>query len=206
VSHRTATALVAIGLGLLAAILAIVLWQLWLTNVKLSASLAEKDAALAAMPPGLPVGAIAPEFELIDAAGSGAITLQSLLARGKPVLLTFIGIGCMPSTELLPELTRWQRALADRLTIATVSRGDAWQHEYEVHTLGMRDVGLQREFETILAYRVLGTPSAVLVAPNGRVAAPLAQSGQAIEALVRLTLRDGLPSERVPYPLIAASA
>ena len=86
-----------------------------------------------------------PEFQLTDAAGGATITLESLRARGKPVLLVFIGIGCMPSSELLPDLARWQRALADRLTVAVVSRGGPQQHDFEVRALGMSDVGLQSE-------------------------------------------------------------
>jgi uncharacterized membrane protein YphA (DoxX/SURF4 family) len=207
ISQRSVAELVAIGLGLLGGVLAVLLWRSGRENARLSASLAEKEAVLDAMPPGLPVGAIAPEFQLTDAAGGATITLESLRARGKPVLLVFIGIGCMPSSELLPDLARWQRALADRLTVAVVSRGGPQQHDFEVRALGMSDVGLQSEFETILAYRVNGTPSGVLVSPDGRIAAPMAQAGYAIETLVRLTLRDGLaPSHRVLRPAIAAEA
>lgn len=205
VSQRSAAELVAVGVGLLAVALLVLLWRSRRENASLSASLAEKEAALAAMPPGLPVGAFAPEFELTDAAEGATITLESLRARGKPVLLVFIGLGCVPSRDLLPDLARWQVHLADRLTIAIVSHGGPFQHQFEL-VLGMRDIGLQREYETLRAYRVTGTPSAVLVSPDGRIAAPMALAGYAIEAVVRLALRNGSGSTRLaPLRAIAAA-
>jgi hypothetical protein len=41
------------------------------------------------------------------------------------------------------------------------------------------------------AYRVRGTPSAVIVTPEGRVASAPAVGSFAIEQLIRLTLRGG---------------
>ncbi|HEY3945140.1 MAG TPA: MauE/DoxX family redox-associated membrane protein [Solirubrobacteraceae bacterium] len=207
VSQRSAAELVAISLGLVAALLIVLLWRLNRQNARLSASLAEQEAALAAIPPGLPVGAIAPAFELTDGRDGATITLESLLARGQPVLLVFIGLGCVPSADLLPDLARWQSTLADRLTLAIVSHGGSTQHQFELQVLEMRDVGLQREYETLQAYRVPGTPSAVLVSPDGRIAAPMALAGYAIEAVVRLTLRNGSsPTPRSQRSAIATGA
>ena len=141
-SQRSAAELVAIGLGLVAGVLIVLLWRLNRENARLSASLAEQEAALAAIPPGLPVGAIAPAFELTDGRDGATITLESLLARGQPVLLVFIGLGCVPSADLLPDLARWQATLADRLTLAIVSHGGPSQHQFELQVLEMRDVGL----------------------------------------------------------------
>jgi uncharacterized membrane protein YphA (DoxX/SURF4 family) len=207
VSQRSAAELVAIGLGIVAGALSVALWRARRENAGLSATLSEKEASLAALPPGLPVGAFAPEFQLTDGRDGSTITLESLLAPGKPVLLVFIGLGCVPSADLLPDLARWQRTLADRLTLAIVSHGAPFQHKFELEVLGMRDVGLQSEYETLRAYRVPGTPSAVLVSPDGRVAAPMALAGYAIEALVRLTLRNGVAAARhFPRSTIAAGA
>lgn len=206
ITQRSADELVAVGLGLLGGILVVLLIQSRRENARLSAFVAEKDAALAAVPPGLPVGAFAPEFDLFDAGGGDRITLGSLLAGGKPVLLVFIGPLCTPSRELLPELARWQRGLADRLTLATVTHGDPEHHDYELRVLGMHYVGIQCDFKATLAYRVSGTPSAVLISPDGRITAPLAQAQYAIEALVRLALRNGLGlAGRVQRSAIAAA-
>lgn len=207
VSQRSAAELVAIGLGMLGGILFVLLRRSRRTNARLSASLAEKEAALAALPPGIPLGAFAPELSLVDAGSREPITLASLLARGKPVLLVFTGPLCVPSRELLPDIARWQRSLSDRLTLATVTHGDPEHHDYELRVLGMHDVGIQCDFKATLAYRVSGTPSAVLVSTDGRIAAPVAQAAHAIEALVRITLRDGLgPPRRIPRLAIAADA
>ena len=205
VAQRSAAELVAIALGLLAGVLVVLLLRSRGKNNRLGTSLAEKEAALLAMPPGLPVGAFAPEFDLFEAGSGERMTLGSLLTRGQPVLLVFIGPLCTPSRELLPHLSRWQRGLADRLTVAAVTHGDPEHHNYEVRVLGMHDVGIQCDFVTTRAYRVTGTPSAVLISPDGRIAAPVAQAAHAIEALVRITLRDGLgSSRRLPRLAIAA--
>ncbi len=78
---------------------------------------------IAAFPAGLPVGATAPGFALPDLHGA-THTLESLLARGRPVALVFVAPGCGPCQQMLPELGRWQAALADRLTVAVISRGN----------------------------------------------------------------------------------
>jgi hypothetical protein len=49
---------------------------------------------------------------------------------------------------------------------------------------GLRQVLLDPDGNTLTAYRVSGTPSAVLVDREGRVAAPPAQGAPAIASLV----------------------
>ena len=68
---------------------------------------------------GLPPGTTAPAFQLPDLAGE-VHSLDSLLARGRPVLLLFSDPGCGPCTALAPAVARWQRDHADELTIAVV--------------------------------------------------------------------------------------
>ena len=58
--------------------------------------------------PGLPVGSPTPTFALPDPWGA-RVTLDELLARGRPVLLIFADPGCGPCNELFPDLGRWQR-------------------------------------------------------------------------------------------------
>lgn len=79
-------------------------------------------AAVTDLPLGLPVGVLAPDFRLPDVHGE-TVTLASLRAPGKSVVLTFIDPLCGQRLELLPDLGRWQRAQAARLTIAVVNFG-----------------------------------------------------------------------------------
>jgi hypothetical protein len=72
---------------------------------------------------GLPVGSPAADFEL-DSSDGERVSLGSLLASGRPLLLVFSDAGCGPCDALLPELAGWQRAHAERLEIAVIAGGD----------------------------------------------------------------------------------
>src|SRR6185437_13287572 len=74
-------------------------------------------------PPGLAIGAEAPELALPDLDGD-LVTLSGLCDEGLPVLVLFSHPGCGPCAALLPEVGRWQRQHADELVVALVSSGD----------------------------------------------------------------------------------
>jgi thiol-disulfide isomerase/thioredoxin len=186
VSDHGVAELLAIGFGAGAAILAAVAIRLWQRNKALQVALERVRDDLAAVPPGLPSGAVAPDFDL-PVVGGGRLTLESLRDRGLPVLLVFMDPGCIPCRDLVPNLARWQATLAERLTIAVISSDGPEDNEHASH--GMTDVGLQNRLEVSFAYRVRGAPSAAFISPSGRVASSLAQGPTAIEALIRLTLR-----------------
>ena len=137
-------------------------------------------------PKGLPVGAVAPAFRLPALAG-GEETLETLLARGKPVLLIFSSPTCGSCLELLPDVARWQRNGA--ATVALISRGgrDALQPLAAEHNLS--DVLLQQENEIGARYGVTGTPSAVLITPGGAIAGPLAEGAPAVRSLAARALQ-----------------
>ena len=132
---------------------------------------------------GLPVGSLAPPFALPDLDGS-LLTLAQLTARGLPVLLVFSDPGCGPCNALMPELGRWRAQQAGRFTLALLSRGTADDNraKSEEHQLG--PVLLQADRETADAYQCHGTPGALLVDREGRVATPLAQGAGQVQALI----------------------
>jgi thiol-disulfide isomerase/thioredoxin/uncharacterized membrane protein YphA (DoxX/SURF4 family) len=105
---------------------------------------------------GLEPGTPAPSFP----------ELGRLLEPKLPLLLVFTDPNCGPCRELAPQLAQWQEGLREQLTIATLSC-DA-------------DGGR----EAAEAYQAWGTPSAVLVSANGRVASYVAQGSPAINGLV----------------------
>jgi len=157
------------GLGLFAALLAVGLlatWWWW----------AQRMA-------GLPVGAPAPAFDLLDLEGEGA-TLDSLRSPGRPVLLFFTDPGCDYCAEVLPEVGRWQDELADELTIAIISCDDPEENRAMSNEHGLSRVLLEEDLEVSEVYRVDGTPSAVLVMPDGTIGSFLAESAEEIEDLV----------------------
>jgi peroxiredoxin/uncharacterized membrane protein YphA (DoxX/SURF4 family) len=142
---------------------------------------------------GLPVGAPAPPFRLASLRGE-KVTLDALRAPGKPVLLVFVNPGCGPCTALLPEIGRWQREHAAKLTLAVISSGTPEANRAKVAQHGVTHVLLQRDVEVMRAYRVQGTPEAVLVRPDGTIGSSLAQQGpEAIRQLVAHALQPSAP-------------
>ena len=134
---------------------------------------------------GLPAGSVAPEFELSGSLADRT-SLARLLAGGTSVLLVFAHPECEICATLAGELPRWQERLRDRLTIAVIANGDleenlAWGRE---RGLGDVPVLVQQGNEAALRYRVRGTPSAVLVTADGRIAAPVARGPIAIRELI----------------------
>jgi uncharacterized membrane protein YphA (DoxX/SURF4 family)/peroxiredoxin len=188
VSARTAAELVAVATGAAAIALAALALRLWSDRRDLRRDLAGARAELAALPPGLPVGAQAPGFTLAEPEGATR-TLESLLARGRPVLLVFVSPGCGPCVSVFREVGRWQGALSDRLTLAVISSGTAAQNLPIAREHGISGMLLQGDAEVMRAYRLRQTPSALLVTPGGAIASAPVEGALPIEPLIRLTLR-----------------
>jgi methylamine dehydrogenase accessory protein MauD len=133
--------------------------------------------------PGLEIGSEAPDFNLPGLHGEH-LTLGSLRAAGKPVLLLFTDPGCGPCSALLPRVARWQREHAGKLTLALVSRGSAEDNRGPSDEHGVSSVLLQRDREVAEAYEAPGTPAAVLVSPEGMVASGVAFGPDAVVGLM----------------------
>ena len=131
----------------------------------------------------LPVGSEAPDFNLSGLHGE-TITLESLRSAGKPVLLLFTDPGCGPCTAMLPEIGRWQEEYSEKLTVSLISRGDPEENRAKMGEHGLSKVLLQGDWEVSEAYRVSGTPSAVLVRPDGTIGSAMMGGAEAIEALL----------------------
>ncbi len=132
---------------------------------------------------GLPVGAPAPAFDLLDLEGEG-VTLDSLRSPGRPVLLFFTDPGCDYCAEVLPEVGRWQDELADEFTIAIISCDGPEENRAMSNEHGLSRVLIEEDLEVSEVYRVSGTPSAVLVTPDGTIGSFLSESAEEIEDLV----------------------
>ncbi len=132
---------------------------------------------------GLPVGSPAPAFELSGLHGE-TVTQEALRAPGKPVMLLFTDPDCGPCTALLPEIGRWQREHAEKLTISPISRGSPGENRAGSSEHGLAGVLLQDDREVSEAYKAYGTPSAVLVRPDGAIGSLVAGGAEAIRRLV----------------------
>jgi peroxiredoxin/uncharacterized membrane protein YphA (DoxX/SURF4 family) len=149
-------------------------------------NMALQPATVGSSPPaaaGLPVGTLAPAFGLPELDGE-PITVDSLRATGKPVLLVFSDPDCSPCTALLPEIGRWQRDYAGKLALALISRGTPEANRGKAGEYRVTRVLLQQDREVAQAYQAYGTPGAVLVRRDGTIGSPLAQGADAIRALV----------------------
>lgn len=192
VGARSAAVLVAIILGIWAVAATAYAITLRAQVRKVGRDLDVARQAAASGLPGLPVGVDAPRFALKDLEAD-TVTLDSLLDRGKPLLLMFMTPWCGPCSSLAPRVQEWQQALGDQLTIAVVSSGKPEQNESFLE-LGLEDVLLQDNFELADQYRVTGTPSAMLIGQNGKIASNPGETAHGIEPLVRLALRQGVGS------------
>jgi thiol-disulfide isomerase/thioredoxin len=153
-------------------------------EVRLVGGASDSAAGLPAAPVvGLPVGARAPGFRL-DGLRGETMTLEALVAAGRPVLLLFTNPSCGPCQVLMPEIGNWQREHSAWLTTALVSEGTADDNRGKSEAHGVTQVLLQKKREVAGMYQAWGTPAAVLIRPDGTIGSPVAQGADAIRGLV----------------------
>jgi peroxiredoxin/uncharacterized membrane protein YphA (DoxX/SURF4 family) len=187
---RSTAELVAIATAAAAVVAVALALRLRQRMKRMQDELATAQRMAAAAPPGIPVGSPAPDFEL-PSLREERVSLESVLAEGLPALLVFVSPTCSSCAEVLPKLGRWQKSLADRLRLVIVSTGSAGDNRVMADQGGLTDLLLQEKAEIIEAYRIRGTPSAVLVSPDGSIASNPAETVFGIEPLIRLALRRG---------------
>lgn len=204
-SNGAASNLVAALAVTVAAVLAVVIW----TRRGVGGAAAGQPAAVpAALAPTLPVGSPAPDFELPDLSGA-ATSLKRLLEHGRPVVLIFASPMCPPCRQLLPQLARWNQSIGDDVTLVVVeSTVPDGQLPDDQRALLDGLVALTEPRRELAAdYGAPGTPCAIAIAADGRVAsAPMAGAGH-VERLVRRVLADGgaVPGEPAPSePVVRA--
>jgi thiol-disulfide isomerase/thioredoxin len=144
---------------------------------------------------GLPLGVEAPAFSLEGLYGE-TLTLDSLRASGSPVMLLFTDPNCGPCNALLPEIGRWQEEHSEKLSIALISRGAVEENKAKTSEHGLTKVLLQKDWEVSEAYKVRGTPSALVVRPDGTIGSPVAGGSEAIGDLVTRAVE--APSPNTP--------
>jgi len=130
----------------------------------------------------LPIGSPFPDFSLAALDG-GETGLNDLVTGGRPVFFLFVSPTCEPCQLLLPELEFWKSSFADKLTFVLLSSGTPEQNREKFGSLDV-PVLLQKEREIADAVRAKWTPTALLVAPDGRIASHIAAGDAAIRKLV----------------------
>src|SRR5918995_1051452 len=147
---------------------------------------------------GLPVGSVAPEFGLSGLHGE-TLTLEALRSSGKPMMALFTDPGCGPCNAMLPEVGRWQQEHANKLTLALISRGEVEENKIKAQEHGLTNVLVQKDWEVSESYEVRGTPSAVLISPDGKVASPVAGGAEGIRGLLSYAVGQGAQLPMQPH-------
>jgi thiol-disulfide isomerase/thioredoxin/uncharacterized membrane protein YphA (DoxX/SURF4 family) len=213
IGARSGTELVAIVASLAALGFAAATWWLWARNrtlrrdLELRSQSAQPQGPIPQddLPPapdrdpyGHPVGTKAPSFELADLHGN-THTLESLLALGRPVVLTFMAIGCGPCAQVRPEVARWRKSLADRVTMVVISDGDPEVVRSRWAELGDEHVLLDPEDDMLKAYGLASTPTSLVIDRNGLIASTPYSGILGAEVIVRRALRI-VPGSVQPAP------
>jgi hypothetical protein len=145
------------------------------------------SARSVAPPAGLALGTPAPSPALQRLDGSAA-NLGALRSTRFPTLVFFSDPACRSCAALLSEVRRWQVEQADRMVVAVICAGSMQANRAHADAHGLTDVLVQREMEAAVAFKVTVTPSAVVIAADGRIASAVAEGPEAIRALVAMTV------------------
>ena len=146
---------------------------------------------------GLEPGTPAPAFSARSLAGD-EVTLESLTSVGLPALLLFSSPHCGPCKTLLPTASAWQHEHGDVLQVVFVTDGTADEVRTEAEEFELEHVLLDEDHALYGAFEASGTPSAVLVAPDGTIGSWVAAGSEWVERLVEEATAgeaepDGLP-------------
>lgn len=139
---------------------------------------------------GLEVGTPAPEFALEDLEGTEK-TLETY--RGEPFVVAFFSDTCGYCIRMAPAIGR--AAKSDR-PLVLISHGEKEKHlELAAENKWKTDVLIEPEYDLMIAYQVMGTPSGYLVDGEGRIASKMAVGADAV-----IELLDATPLEAEEAP------
>jgi protein-disulfide isomerase len=99
-------------------------------------------------------------------------------------VLLFNDPRCGPCNALLPDVQRWQREHRDVLTVAIVSSGEIEDASATTREHRLTHVFWQSEGEVSRRFAVQGTPTAVVIDSDRRIAGPPALGEDAVRAAV----------------------
>ena len=133
-----------------------------------------------AAPAGLKVGEPAPEVKLSDLEGK-SVELKDF--RGEDTLVLFWNPGCGFCQQMLPDLKEWETNPPEGAPNLLVVSDGAQEANREMNLRS--PVVLDPQFSAGSAFGANGTPSAVLVDSEGKIASELAIGAPAVLALAR---------------------
>ncbi len=144
----------------------------------------------------LPIGAIAPDFELPDLSGR-IVTFEHLLTKVKPILFFFVSPTCGPCEALLPEIEEWQKELQDKVEFVFISSGKAAVNAEKFGGTNFKQILLQEDKEVSELFKAKWTPTAIFINSDGIIASHLSVGDEGIRELVKKIKAENLDQEAV---------
>ncbi len=144
----------------------------------------------------LPLGAIAPDFELPDLTGR-SISFEQMLGKVKPLLFFFVSPNCIPCEALLPEIENWQNELKDKVEFVFISSGNRDENAKKFGAGNFKQILLQKDKEVSELFNAKWTPTAVFINSDGIIASHLAVGDEGIRTLVNKIKLENLDSDAV---------
>jgi peroxiredoxin len=156
--------------------------------------LAPRDAGKPRTPHGLPIGAVAPDFELPDLAGARRRLSEF---RGKDLLLIFFNPRCGFCTKMATDLAALPTDGENgRAVPLVVTSGDLEENRKLVVEYGIRGTVLvQEQMKVSSQFRAQGTPMGYRIDRSGRIASALTVGGESLLKLADKAEADGTPRE-----------
>jgi peroxiredoxin len=138
---------------------------------------------------GLPLGMVAPDFELPDLTG---VRHRLSEFRDRNVLLIFFNPNCGFCTKMAPDLAALPvEGGSDRPVPVVVSTGDAQENRKLVEQYGIRCLVLrQEEMEIASKFRAQGTPMGYRIDKAGRIASELTVGAEPLLQLATTIVAD----------------
>jgi thiol-disulfide isomerase/thioredoxin/uncharacterized membrane protein YphA (DoxX/SURF4 family) len=144
----------------------------------------------------LPIGAVAPDFELPDLSGR-IVTFEHLLTKVKPLLFFFVSPTCGPCQALLPEIEEWQNELRDKVEFIFISSGKPEANAEKFGGGNFKQILLQEDKEVSALFHAKWTPTAIFINSDGVIASHLAVGDDGIRDLLKKIQVENLDKEAV---------
>jgi peroxiredoxin len=142
---------------------------------------------------GLPVGTIAPGFELPDLAGAKH-SLAALLEGEPQLVLMFVSPHCKPCLVAAANLTKWTKQLEGLPKIVLITHGSAEENAAKLKGNAAAHVLVQRGNEVAQAFDCTMTPNAILLGGDGTIRTEPAIGGPAIWELLSACAKTRSPA------------
>ena len=126
-----------------------------------------------------------------------SVALDDLLAADRGALLFFTNPGCAQCDPLLPALGREQEADGG-MSVAVITPATRRDNQVKAEEHGLAQVLLQHGFEVAEAYRVFGSPGAVVIDEAGRIASERATGVRLVTELLEAIFPSSLELVAAP--------